>query len=377
METVINIHQKVDIFCKIVDNFGDIGVCWRLAKQLHQEYDLPVRLFVDNLSAASKILTDITNADEQQFDGVTIVRLDENTVFDSVADIVIETFACGLPTAYLALMTQQNVWVNVDYLSAESWVPEFHGLNGKHHETKLTRHFYFPGFYDNTGGLLREQRLITYRDDFQASDVMQHAFWQSLMVSAQPSDLTISLFHYSNAPVDALLQSLVDGEIAVQVFMPTNSHVPTSILGYSNLVAGDCLTLGNLTLHLLPFLQQADYDRLLWACDVNFVRGEDSWVRAVWAGKPFIWQPYWQEDNAHLLKLNAFLTSFYQYTELQQTLVKLHEAWSTERFHQEVWQHYLANLPEIAKHTQLQSRLVIDQQDLASKLLAFCADLAN
>lgn len=377
METVINIHQKVDIFCKIVDNFGDIGVCWRLAKQLHQEHDLPVRLFVDNLSAASKILTDITNADEQQFDGVTIVRLDENTVFDSVADIVIETFACGLPTAYLALMTQQNVWVNVDYLSAESWVSEFHGLNGQHHETKLTRHFYFPGFHDNTGGLLREQSLIARRDAFQASEAMQQDFWQSLMVSAQSSDLTISLFHYSNAPVDALLQSLADGEMTVQVFMPSNFHVPTSILGYTNLVAGDCLTLGKLTLHLLPFLQQADYDRLLWACDLNFVRGEDSWVRAVWAGKPFIWQPYWQEDNAHLLKLNAFLTNFYQHPKLQQTLVRLHEAWSTESFHQEAWQHYLANLTEISNHTQQQSQCIVNQQDLASKLLAFCADLAN
>lgn len=377
METVINIHKKVDIFCKIVDNFGDIGVCWRLAKQLHQEHNLPVRLFVDNLSVASKILTDITNADEQQFDGVTIVRLDENTVFDSAADIVIETFACGLPTAYLALMTQQNIWVNVDYLSAESWVPEFHGLNGKHHETKLTRHFYFPGFHDNTGGLLREQSLVASRDTFQASAGMQQDFWQSLMVSDQACDLTVSLFHYSNAPIDALLQSLADGEITVKVLMPINSHVPTSILGYSNLVAGDCLTLGQLTLHLLPFLQQADYDRLLWACDINFVRGEDSWVRAVWAGKPFIWQPYWQEDNAHLLKLNAFLTSFYQHPTLQQTLVKLHEGWSTESFNQQTWQHYLANLTEISNHTQHQAQRIIDQQDLASKLLAFCADLAN
>ncbi len=370
-------HHKVDIFCKIVDNFGDIGVCWRLAKQLHQEHGLQVRLFVDNLSAANKIMTDIKDRDMQAFEAVTIVRLDENTLFDSAADIVIETFSCGLPTTYLALMTKQNIWVNVDYLSAESWVTEFHGLNGKHHETKLTRHFYFPGFQDNSGGLLREQSLIARRDAFQTSDVLQQDFWQSILIAHQACDLTISLFYYQDAPVDELLQALANGDVPVRVLMPLNNQVPTSILGYTNLVASDCLTVGQLTLHILPFLQQEDYDRLLWACDINFVRGEDSWVRAVWAAKPFIWQPYWQEDNTHLLKLNAFLNRFYQHPELHQILVGLHESWATETFPNAVWQQYLANLPEITHHTQQQSQHIAEQQDLASKLLAFCADLAN
>jgi len=370
-------HQKIDIFCKIVDNFGDIGVCWRLAKQLHQEQGLQVRLFVNNVSAANKIMIGIADAGVQVFEGVTIVRLDENTLFESVADIVMETFACGLPTAYLALMTQQNIWVNVDYLSAESWVSAFHGLNGQHHETKLTRHFYFPGFVDDTGGLLREQNLIAQRDAFQTSNVQQQDFWQSLLISNQASDLTISLFYYQHAPVDALLQSLANGEVSVRVCMPLNNQVPISILGYNSLVAGDCLTIDKLTLHILPFLPQDDYDRLLWACDINFVRGEDSWVRAVWAAKPFIWQPYWQEDNTHLLKLNAFLNRFYTHPELHQTIVSLHEAWATESFHQIVWQHYVANLAEIMRHTQQQSQRIVEQQDLASKLLAFCADLAN
>lgn len=374
---MINIQKKWDIFCKVVDNFGDIGVCWRLAKQLHQEYNVQIKLFVDHLPTAAKILTNIVDSREQQFQGVTVIRWDDNTSFDVAADVVIETFACGLPAAYLSLMNKQTVWVNVDYLSAEAWVPTFHGLNGKHRETALTRHFYFPGFNDKTGGLLREQNLMTNRDAFQASQALQQDFWRSLMIAHHSYDLIISLFHYQDAPVDALLQSLAGGEQSVMVVMPLNHHMPTSLLGYTDFVVGDCITVGALTLHVLPFLTQDDYDRLLWVCDINFVRGEDSWVRAIFAGKPFVWQPYWQEDNAHLLKLNAFLASFYLHPEWQQMLVKLHEAWSTAQFDDDVWQHYLKDLSELTVYTQQQSQMLTKQEDLASKLLAFCADLAN
>ncbi len=70
---------------------------------------------------------------------------------------------------------------------------------------------------------------------------------------------------------------------------------------------GASFTRGALTLHAIPFLAQDDYDRLLWACDVSFVRGEDSFVRAQWAARPFVWHIYPQAENAHRRKLDAFL----------------------------------------------------------------------
>jgi uncharacterized repeat protein (TIGR03837 family) len=57
----------------------------------------------------------------------------------------------------------------------------------------------------------------------------------------------------------------------------------------------------------IPFVSQDEYDWVLSQCDFNIVRGEDSFVRAQLAGKPFIWHIYPQADRAHETKLAAFL----------------------------------------------------------------------
>ena len=57
----------------------------------------------------------------------------------------------------------------------------------------------------------------------------------------------------------------------------------------------------------IPFISQDDYDWFLAQCDLNIVRGEDSFIRAQLVGKPFIWHIYPQGDQAHQVKLAAFL----------------------------------------------------------------------
>ena len=127
-----------DIFCKIVDNFGDIGVCWRLARQLQSEHGLQIRLWIDDLGAAQKIICSLNIAKSSQVcDEITILKwpsadkADSNRKaeadFSKAAEVVIEAFACGLPLAYLATMAKQkSKWVNLEYLSAEPWVADFH-----------------------------------------------------------------------------------------------------------------------------------------------------------------------------------------------------------------------------------------------------------
>ncbi len=346
-----------DIFCKVVDNFGDIGVCWRLAKQLAHEHGLQVRLFVDDLSTTQKIIPSLQILKKiQSVDGVNIMHWQADMRFEQAADVAIEVFVCGLPEAYLGRMPADTVWVNLEYLSAEPWVADFHAkasIRGQ-----LTRHFYFPGFTENTGGLLREHDLIVRRDKFLSSQI-------------QNKDLKISLFCYENAPLQALFHTLAGGTKQVTIFAPfTNSIQQIAVFfGKESLKVGDEFTKGQLTLQVLPFLSQADYDKLLWTCNINFVRGEDSWIRAIWAGKPFIWQPYPQTEETHIKKLNAFLELFYSENE---SACEAHSAWSSGLWSSEIWQRYLDDLTATQATTQMKSNQLIEQTDLAAKLVDFC-----
>ncbi len=368
-------NARWDIFCKIVDNFGDIGVCWRVAKQLQDEYKLPVRLFVDNLEAAKHILIGIDPTKvKQQYEHVTIIRWDEDTVFNQTANMVIETFACGLPATYQENMHTDATWINLEYLSAEPWVSHFHNKNKNNHPAGVIRHFYFPGFTNATGGLLRERSLTARRDAYLQSPDTKANFLDDLGVSDNDS-LKVSMFFYPNAPLEHLLAAMVAGEQKVTVLAPMTDDLQllASFFGKSSLSVGDKFTVDSLTLHVLPFLSQADYDQLLWSSDINFVRGEDSWVRAIWAGKPFIWQPYIQTENSHIAKLNEFIDLFYKdCTQVNGVVAEVHQTWSIGSLYAALWQRYLNALPAIEVCTLQRLKHYETQKSLVAQLVAFC-----
>lgn len=369
-----------DIFCKVVDNFGDIGVCWRLAKQLQREHGLQIRLWVDDLQAAHVIVPSINiKLNQQVVDGIVICNWFEAAAFSQAADVVIEAFACELPAAYLAAMSQhKSKWINLEYLSAEPWVDDFHGKPSPKPEYKLTRHFYFPGFTEKTGGLIREAQIHHQNQLLANSQLKQNKLWQSLKVS-NFSALKISLFCYPNAPIGELLEALSSSRQLINCLVPSSSVLPeiARYFGKSAIAIGDNIQHKNLQLQVLPFLSQANYDALLSACDVNFVRGEDSWIRAIWAGKPFIWQPYVQDENAHMQKLEAFLNLFYGTYAQKEMLCKAHRYWSAGHLPEDVLNIYLNNLNTVHAHTQQQSAALAMQPDLATKLVAFCNALNN
>lgn len=353
-----------DIFCKVVDNFGDIGVCWRLARQLQTEHALDVRLWIDDLQVAQRLIPmmDLA-ATAQQMDGINIAHWHAQADLSNAADVVIEAFACGLPQAYLsAMQKKQSKWVNLEYLSAESWVEGFHAQSSPQ-PNGLVRHFYFPGFTNATGGLIRERELpLSVVNNVRANHTYQ-----------------VSLFCYPHAPIHSLLTALATGTQPIHCFVPVTTILPqvADFLGQDNLQIGQTVRQGSLTLEVLPFLSQVDYDQLLARCDINFVRGEDSWLRAIWTGKPFIWQPYQQEDAAHLPKLNAFLAQFYQAMPVAQREVveAMHMAWLDTTFQATVWERYISAWPDIAFATQQASQALYRQPDLASKLVIFCNNL--
>jgi uncharacterized repeat protein (TIGR03837 family) len=307
------------IFCKVVDNFGDIGICWRLARQLRQEHGIAVTLWVDDLASFLRIWPAVAvDAAVQDVDGVQVVRWrDQEGAFvpADVADIVIEFFGVDIPPGYIAAMARcepRPVWINYEGLSAEAWVEGCHMLPSMHPRLKLTKHFFFPGFTPNTGGLLRERDLLPARDRFQADPAARAGFLGRLGVTAdEMAATTVSLFCYPDAPLADLFGAWRHGTGPVTCLVPHGvaREQVAAFLG-ADPVPGAAATRGRLTVRVIPFLSQDDYDRLLWSCDVNFVRGEDSWVRAQWAGRPFIWHIYPQDQNLHHVKLRAFLQKY-------------------------------------------------------------------
>jgi uncharacterized repeat protein (TIGR03837 family) len=298
--------RRCDIFCRVVDNFGDIGVSWRLARQLASEHGMSVRLWVDYIASLHALCPQVNvQASRQVAEGVEVFQFADESGFVQPADVVIEAFGCGLPERYIAAMAASKtkpLWIILEYLSAESWVRDHHGLPSPHPQLNLPRYFFFPGFSEGTGGVLREGDLLARRDAFDAT--AKFAWWTRMGFDDVPMGaLTVSLFAYPSAPVQALLDVFADGATPVVVVIP-DGPLAQGVRGEFGVGRE------NLSIRYLPFLPQTAYDELLWACDINFVRGEDSFVRAQWAGRPFVWHIYPQQENAHRIKLDAFLDAY-------------------------------------------------------------------
>lgn len=367
------IDKTWDIFCKIVDNFGDIGICWRLAKQLQSEHQLTIRLYIDDLHVAKQLIPAIdTSLEQQSIEGISIIAWHADTKFQPAAPVVIESFACELPPTYLNTMQPTTVWINLEYLSAESWVDDFHAKSSK--RGALTRHFFFPGFTPSTGGLLREYDIVKEQQSLDKAAAHQQDFWQSLGLAPSPN-VKVSLFYYPHAPISALLSAMTESSLPISCYVPASSILSSvaDFFGQSTLQIGDTLTKQNLTLHVIPFLSQSDYDKLLGCCDINFVRGEDSWIRAIWAGKPFIWQPYLQTEQTHIKKLHAFLDLFYAdcAATTKAATFNLHNAWLSEQIPAGIWQDYLSQLNPLNAYSRQQSNALAQQTDLSTKLVIF------
>jgi len=285
-----------DLFCRVVDNFGDIGVCWRLAADLAARGDA-VRLWCDDASALAWMAPDGAPGVE-----VRPWPADGDAAIDP-REAVVEAFGCRLPEGFLRRMAARQprpAWINLEYLSAEDYVERNHGLLSPQAggpAQGLDKWFFYPGFSAATGGLLREPDLVRRQATFDA-----HAWLRGRGITPSAGERIVSLFCYANPAVPALLDAL---SAAPTLLLVTPGLAAQQVRAAARTSSG-----GVLRVHDLPALTQPDYDHLLWSCDLNLVRGEDSFVRAQWAGKPFLWQIYPQDDGAHIAKLAAFHRRF-------------------------------------------------------------------
>lgn len=357
---MIRAATTCDIFCRVVDNYGDIGVAWRLARQLTHDHQLTVRLIVDDLASFSVLEPTINNSSPSQVvGGVTVISWPQSSAA-TPADLVIETFAVNLPEPFIAAMAAKvtpPVWINLEYLSAESWIGEHHLLPSPHPKLSLTKYFFFPGFTRDTGGLIRERELIAERDAY--------------VLSNNADKLQVFLFGYRNAACETLLQAMCESKA------PIRCTIPESALAGSLKQVGEWPNnlSANFEVETIPFCAQHAFDRLLWRHDVLFVRGEDSFVRAQWAAKPFVWQIYPQPDDVHWTKLNAFLSLYCDGLENKaaMALQNLWCAWNAEDCTNIVsaWGQFVTQLPTLKKHAKAWADKLVEMPDLAANLLSF------
>lgn len=370
-----------DLFCAVIDNFGDIGVCRRLALQLHRERGHAVRLWVDDLAAFTRLEPGLNpDCALQLLNGVEVRHWTERAT-DGVtpADIVIEGFGCRLPDNYLAAMaarSPQPVWINLEYLSAEPWTLGCHRLSSPHPRLPLRQTFWFPGFTPDSGGLIREAGLLAERDRFQADAVVRAGFWKRLgYPEAAVAGRRMSLFAYENPAAGNLLDALssgVWGTDPVFVAVPEGRVLAdVSVWAGRQLRAGDRVERGRLTVGVLPFLLPEDYDRLLWACDLNAVRGEDSFIRAHWAGTPLLWHIYRQEEDAHLVKLDAWLDL--PDAAMPHLWRETHRRWNRPGDAPADWNAVFRDWDRIAARARAFSDRLAAQSSLADRLEDFCA----
>ena len=350
-----------DLFCTVVDNLGDAGVCWRLARQFATEQGWTVRLWIDDTAPLALLRPGFDPRREQQtVDGVEVRRWTAAFPDETPARVVIEAFACEPPPAYIAAMARQPrppVWLNLEYLSAEPWVAGCHGLPSPHPTLPLTKHFFFPGFTAGTGGLIRER---------------------SLAVPPAPTfseALAVSLFCYDNPALPRLLDAWATGPASLECRVADGlpRRQVEAWLGTA-LAPGSRITRGSLTLHALPFVPQPEYDAVLAGCALNFVRGEDSFVRAQWAERPFAWQIYPQAGAVHLEKLEAFLKLYLQGLDRATSVAaaEFWHAWNGAGDIVAAWPAFRAALPALASHAPTWAAHLRGLGDLAGNLAEFC-----
>ena len=304
--TTSSLLQHWVIFCRVVDNHGDLGVCWRLAAQLAMR-GKQVTLYVDDDSALQWMAPEGCK-------GVEVLAWPDDHVsfvHQAPAQVVIEAFACELPQGYQAAMAawaKVPVWINLEYFSAEPVAERNHGLPSpvlSGPAKGLTKWFFYPSLSENAGGVLGSGTK-----DLPGLDANDSAH-----------ALRISLFCYEPASLSLWLEQLTQLPQAVQLSVTAGRATQAVRLALQQLGQHPTLEVTE-----LPYLSHAAFDHMLSAQDLNLVRGEDSLVRAIWAGKAFLWQIYPQDNGAHHAKLATFLKT----SHAPDVVVQAHLAWNAD-----------------------------------------------
>lgn len=287
--------MNIAVLCKVVDNFGDIGVVWRLCCQLSNQIKKEnltskINLIVDDLASFNKICNSVdSNKSFQIVDNINIFNWnDEKLCYDEFSkndgenlSVILEVFQCGRPSWMEKILFEDKLnrtvqIIMIDYLTAEKYAEDFHCLQSLTRSSKVQKVNFMPGFTNKTGGLIIDsewEQLCDYKNNKTLLCFTYDRNWDALANACKKSNYIEKVLIAPGKGFDSLKKSF-----------------------YSDLKIEE-----------LSFMNQNEWDKMLKNCGVLIIRGEESMSRACLSGIPFVWHAYPQSDEYQLIKVRALL----------------------------------------------------------------------
>lgn len=315
--------NSIDVFCEIIDNFGDIGVVYRISKELKKIFqNVRIRIVLNKLEEFKAINKKVKDTDYQEIDDLICVTekyVKENIETFGVSDVFIEAFGCNVPEEYVkAAKENSKLWINLEYLSGEKWIEDFHLCESLIDSKTLKKIFFMPGFSEKSGGVIidsgflermkygKENRDEVFKKYFKDFDLKDKFIGTVFSYEKNFENLLETLKNYKKETILLLM-----GEKTQKSFSEILKKNLTE--DYGNIVK-----YGKITMIYSDFFSQEEYEEIISASDFNFTRGEDSFVRGIILGKPFMWHIYLQEEKAHMDKIKAFTERFKESIEVSE-----------------------------------------------------------
>ena len=315
--------NSIDIFCEIIDNFGDIGVVYRISKELKKIFqNVRIRIVLNRLEEFKAINKKVKDTDYQEIDGLICVTekyVKENIETFGVSDVFIEAFGCNVSEEYVKQAKENSkLWINLEYLSGEKWIEDFHLCESLIDSKTLKKIFFMPGFSEKSGGVIIDSGFL---ERMKYGKENRDEVFKKYFKDFDLKDKFIGTVFSYEKNFENLLETLKNYEKeTVLLLMGEKTQKSFSEILKKNLTEdyGNIVKYGKITMIYSDFFSQEEYEEIISASDFNFTRGEDSFVRGIILGKPFMWHIYLQEEKAHMDKIKAFTERFKESVEVSE-----------------------------------------------------------
>ena len=345
--------KTIDIFCDIIDNYGDIGIVYRLAKELTlRAYS--VRIFVNKLQEVEKIIENFDkNLDYQKINQIEFYNIDSFEIIEG-SEIIIEAFGTNLPKSYIDILNNKSkILLNLEYLTAEAWALDYHLKNSFSPKAFIEKFFYMPSFTKESGGIIIDSQYLELSHLIKKNrEKYFNDFYKSLNIEYSKENYYINIFTYQWDFKEFLEKIKISNKNFVFFILDKKVEIPK-------------LLPKNVTIYLLDFMKQKDFDIFVNLSDFNFIRGEDSIIRTILSEIPFIWNIYPQEEDYHLIKLEAFLE---RYGHKESNFYKMNFNFNSKTSFEDYFLNFIIENTEFLKTDK---KFLIENCNLVTKLLNF------